>query len=37
LPGAGFVRQEDVALDTFLANRFGAVYAPEATPGRLAA
>ena len=37
LPGAGFVKQEDVALDTLLANRYGAVYAPEATPGRLAA
>jgi saccharopine dehydrogenase-like NADP-dependent oxidoreductase len=30
LPRAGFVRQEDVSLATFLANRFGAVYAPAA-------
>jgi saccharopine dehydrogenase-like NADP-dependent oxidoreductase len=29
LPSAGFVRQEDVPLDKFLANRFGAVYACE--------
>jgi saccharopine dehydrogenase-like NADP-dependent oxidoreductase len=29
LPQRGFVRQEDVRLDTFLANRFGAVYAPQ--------
>ncbi len=28
LPQQGFVRQEDVALDTFLSNRFGSVYAP---------
>jgi len=27
LPQAGFVRQEDVRLDAFLANRFGRVYA----------
>jgi hypothetical protein len=27
LPRAGFVRQEDVPLATFLANRFGRVYA----------
>jgi saccharopine dehydrogenase-like NADP-dependent oxidoreductase len=33
LPQQGFVRQEDVALKDFLANRFGAVYAPE-TPVR---
>lgn len=38
LPTHGFVRQEDVALDRFLANRYGAAYAEEpATPGRLAA
>jgi saccharopine dehydrogenase-like NADP-dependent oxidoreductase len=30
LPQHGFVRQEDVPLDTFLANRFGCVYASEA-------
>ncbi len=29
LPSTGFVRQEDVRLDTFLANRFGAVYASQ--------
>jgi len=29
LPTAGYVRQEDVALDKFLANRFGAVYASQ--------
>ena len=28
LPHRGFVRQEDVLLDAFLANRFGHVYAP---------
>jgi saccharopine dehydrogenase-like NADP-dependent oxidoreductase len=28
LPQSGFVRQEDVALDRFLANRFGSVFAP---------
>lgn len=28
LPQRGFVRQEDVTLDAFLANRFGRVYAP---------
>jgi saccharopine dehydrogenase-like NADP-dependent oxidoreductase len=32
LPQYGFVRQEEVALDDFLGNRFGAVYAP-ALPG----
>ena len=30
LPATGFVRQEDVPLDEFLANRFGRVYAMEA-------
>jgi saccharopine dehydrogenase-like NADP-dependent oxidoreductase len=29
LPATGFVRQEEVSLDTFLANRFGRVYAGE--------
>ncbi|TCR70132.1 saccharopine dehydrogenase family protein [Bosea sp. BK604] len=29
LPQRGFVRQEDITLDTFLANRFGAAYARE--------
>lgn len=35
LPDTGFVRQEQVALDDFLANRFGRCYATgqEATPG----
>jgi saccharopine dehydrogenase-like NADP-dependent oxidoreductase len=35
LPQQGFVRQEDVPLKAFLANRFGHVYAP--TPHALAA
>jgi saccharopine dehydrogenase-like NADP-dependent oxidoreductase len=30
LPARGFVRQEDVPLAAFLANRFGRVFAPEA-------
>jgi len=30
LPQQGFIRQEDVALDDFLANRFGRLYAPAA-------
>jgi saccharopine dehydrogenase-like NADP-dependent oxidoreductase len=30
LPQAGFVRQEEVALSAFLANRFGRLYAPAA-------
>ena len=30
LPQSGFVRQEQLALDDFLANRFGRVYAAEA-------
>ncbi|MFL5295247.1 MAG: saccharopine dehydrogenase C-terminal domain-containing protein [Phenylobacterium sp.] len=29
LPQKGFVRQEDIPLSAFLANRYGAVYAPE--------
>ena len=28
LPARGFVRQEDIALGDFLANRFGSAYAP---------
>ncbi|WP_119156967.1 saccharopine dehydrogenase family protein [Caldimonas tepidiphila] len=36
LPQRGFVRQEDVALADFLANRFGRVYAPEAPLARAA-
>jgi saccharopine dehydrogenase-like NADP-dependent oxidoreductase len=28
LPTQGFVRQEDIPLEAFLANRFGSVYAP---------
>jgi len=31
LPQRGFVKQEEVSLEAFLANRFGAVYAPAAT------
>jgi saccharopine dehydrogenase-like NADP-dependent oxidoreductase len=34
LPQAGYVRQEDIALGDFLANRFGRVYAGEALPAR---
>ncbi|MGV1832901.1 saccharopine dehydrogenase family protein [Agrobacterium vitis] len=30
LPQKGFVRQEEIGLDAFLANRFGRVYDPEA-------
>ena len=29
LPGSGLVRQEQVELEDFLANRFGAIFAPE--------
>lgn len=29
IPSRGNVRQEDVALDVFLANRFGSIYASE--------
>jgi saccharopine dehydrogenase-like NADP-dependent oxidoreductase len=29
LPQSGFIRQEDIALDSFLANRFGRLYQPE--------
>ena len=36
LPQAGFVRQEDVALAAFLANRFGRVYAREEELARAA-
>ncbi len=37
LPATGFVRQEDIALPSFLANRFGRFYAPETAPFRAAA
>ncbi len=37
LPATGFIRQEDIPLDAFLANRFGRVYAPESAPFRVAA
>ncbi|RUV11384.1 saccharopine dehydrogenase family protein, partial [Mesorhizobium sp. M1A.F.Ca.IN.022.04.1.1] len=36
LPAKGFVRQEDIALDAFLANRFGRAYAQHETASRLA-
>jgi saccharopine dehydrogenase-like NADP-dependent oxidoreductase len=36
LPAKGFIRQEDIALDAFLANRFGGNYA-QAAIGHLAA
>jgi saccharopine dehydrogenase-like NADP-dependent oxidoreductase len=29
LPQSGFIRQEDIALDAFLANRFGRLYLAE--------
>lgn len=37
LPQSGFIRQEDIPLPAFLANRFGRFYAPETTPFRAAA
>ncbi|GGA77328.1 saccharopine dehydrogenase [Brucella endophytica] len=37
LPQQGFVKQEDIALDAFLANRFGMAYAQVDTAGRLVA
>ncbi|MBK9081123.1 MAG: saccharopine dehydrogenase family protein [Rhizobiales bacterium] len=37
LPAAGLVRQEQVALDAFLANRFGRLYGPAAVAAGLAA
>ncbi len=36
LPAKGFVRQEDITLDTFLANRFGRAYAQHEMASRLA-
>ncbi len=36
LPARGFVRQEDIALDAFLANRFGSAYAQHEMATRLA-
>lgn len=37
LPQHGFVRQEEIPLPAFLANRFGHVYAPDAPPAFIAA
>lgn len=37
LPERGFIRQEDIALSDFLANRFGRFYAPEDPSFRAAA
>jgi saccharopine dehydrogenase-like NADP-dependent oxidoreductase len=37
LPASGFVRQEDIPLDLFLANRFGSAYAQSPAPGLKAA
>ncbi|MFI5013094.1 MAG: saccharopine dehydrogenase C-terminal domain-containing protein [Hyphomicrobiales bacterium] len=37
LPQRGFVRQEDIRLDEFLANRFGRVYAQPGFPDRIVA
>ena len=36
LPAKGFVRQEDILLDAFLANRFGRTYAQDESLNRLA-
>ncbi|OQP86944.1 saccharopine dehydrogenase [Rhizobium rhizosphaerae] len=36
LPQSGFIRQEEIGLDDFLANRFGALYAPPAEMTRRA-
>jgi saccharopine dehydrogenase-like NADP-dependent oxidoreductase len=36
LPGQGLIRQEDIALDTFLANRFGRIYAQRRTDAQAA-
>ena len=37
LPQAGLIKQEEIGLKAFLANRFGAAYAqPEATSARAA-
>jgi saccharopine dehydrogenase-like NADP-dependent oxidoreductase len=35
LPQKGFVKQEEIALDAFLTNRFGMAYAQEEAAGRL--
>ncbi|YBV98290.1 saccharopine dehydrogenase family protein [Phyllobacteriaceae bacterium JZ32] len=37
LPQKGFIKQEDIALDAFLANRFGMAYAQAEAAGRLVA
>ena len=37
LPSQGFIRQEDIPLHAFLANRFGRYYAPETPLLRAAA
>jgi saccharopine dehydrogenase-like NADP-dependent oxidoreductase len=37
LPAKGFVKQEEIALDAFLANRFGRAYAQSEPAGRLVA
>jgi saccharopine dehydrogenase-like NADP-dependent oxidoreductase len=36
LPQSGFIRQEDIALDRFLANRFGRLYLAESTVAAVA-
>ncbi|TIM53842.1 MAG: saccharopine dehydrogenase family protein, partial [Mesorhizobium sp.] len=36
LPAQGFIKQEDIALDAFLANRFGRAYAQHEMVSRLA-
>jgi saccharopine dehydrogenase-like NADP-dependent oxidoreductase len=37
LPTQGFIRQEDIPLHAFLANRFGRYYAPDVVSLRAAA
>src|SRR3989344_7085351 len=37
IPSSGFIRQEDIPLHAFLANRFGRYYAPDVLPLRAAA
>jgi len=36
LPQSGFIRQEDIALDAFLANRFGRLYLAESANAAVA-
>jgi saccharopine dehydrogenase-like NADP-dependent oxidoreductase len=36
LPQSGFIRQEDIALESFLANRFGRLYLAESANAAVA-